>query len=252
MLITISPAKKMNLDVIETPKITHPRLIEQSQTLLKVVQKLSEADLANLMKISPSLSALNVQRYADFGQQQQKPAAYLYDGDTYTGLDMASADADGIAFAQNHLRILSGLYGLLRPLDLIEPHRLEMGSRLQNPKGKNLYAFWREDVSELLRLDALEMNTSHLVNCASEEYFSSVDPKATGLEIITPRFFDIKDGEPRIISFWAKQARGAMARYIIDHQLRDPKDIAAFDSGGYAYDPSLSTPQSPAFVRDPA
>lgn len=252
MLITISPAKKMNLDPIAPQKITQPRLHYQSLTLLKEVKKYDEPALSSLMKISPSLAKLNVERYADFGKQPKKAAAFLYDGDTYTGLDVGSMDADGLSWAQNHLRILSGLYGLLRPLDEIEPHRLEMGSRLKNPKGKNLYAFWKTDIAGLLRTDAAEIQTGTLINCASEEYFSSVDVAATGLTIVTPRFYDLKDGEPKMISFWAKQARGAMARYVIDNQLRDPGDITGFDYGGYAYNPSLSQPNSPAFLRTPA
>ncbi|MEN8710323.1 MAG: peroxide stress protein YaaA, partial [Paracoccaceae bacterium] len=156
-----------------------------------------------------------------------------------------------VRWAQDHLRILSGLYGVLRPLDEIEPYRLEMGSRVASERGTNLYAFWKGHIAPLLAQDAAQAQTDTLVNCASEEYFGAVDQAALGLTIITPKFYDIKNGTPKIVSFWAKKARGAMARYIVEHRLTNPKDLIDFDTGGYAYDCDLSTPTAPAFVRNP-
>lgn len=251
MLVTISPAKKLDTTPVKTPQVTQPRLMEHTAQLLDVVKDYGPADLKALMKISDKLAQLNFDRFSQFGDQDKKQAAYIFDGDTYTGLDAATLSDDAVRWAQDHLRILSGLYGVLRPLDEIEPYRLEMGSRVKSDRGTNLYAFWKDHISPLLAQDAAAVGTDTLVNCASEEYFGAVDQAALGLNIITPKFYDIKNGTPKIVSFWAKQARGAMARYIVEHRLTDAADLIGFDTGGYAYDPDLSSPQSPAFVRNP-
>lgn len=251
MLVTISPAKKLNTTPIETPEVTQPRLMSHTEELLTVVKAYGPADLKALMKISDALAQLNVDRFSHFGTQGKKQAAYIFDGDTYTGLDADTLSQDAVRWAQDHLRILSGLYGVLRPLDEIEPYRLEMGSRVTSERGTNLYAFWKGHIAPLLAQDAAQAQTDTLVNCASEEYFGAVDQAALGLTIITPKFYDIKNGTPKIVSFWAKKARGAMARYIVEHRLTNPKDLIDFDTGGYAYDRDLSTPTAPAFVRNP-
>jgi cytoplasmic iron level regulating protein YaaA (DUF328/UPF0246 family) len=167
-------------------------------------------------------------------------------------LEAASLDADTMTYAQDHLRILSGLYGLLRPLDAIRPYRLEMGSRLKTRKGANLYAYWGPRLAEALTEQAQITGSDTLINCASVEYFSAVDPKALGLQIVTPQFFEDKPNGPKIVSFFAKKARGAMARFIVERRLTTPDQILEFDTGGYTHAPDLSAPGKPAFFRSEA
>lgn len=250
MLVTISPAKKLDISPAQTVSVTQPRLMEHTAELMDVVKEYGPADLKSLMKISDKLAQLNFDRFSKFGEQPRKAAAYIFDGDTYTGLDAKTLSEDAQRWAQDHLRILSGLYGVLRPMDEIEPYRLEMGSRVASSRGKNLYEFWRAHIAPLLAEDAHAAGTDILVNCASEEYFGAVDTKTLGLRVITPKFYDMKNGTPKIISFYAKQARGAMARYIVDNRTTDLDDLMAFDTGGYTYAPELSSPDSPAFVRN--
>ena len=170
-------------------------------------------------------------------------------GDTFIGLDAGSMDSAVQERAQTHLRILSGLYGLLSPMDAIQPYRLEMGSRLKSRRGGNLYAYWRDQIAKALNADAEAAGTNILLNCASQEYFGAVDQKALKLQVISPQFFEVKNGTPKIVSFFAKKARGAMARYIIQHRLTDPIGLLDFDSGGYEYRADLSDDYKPVFVR---
>ena len=181
---------------------------------------------------------------------EEKPAALAFAGDTYQGLEAASLDADEMAWAQDHLAILSGLYGVLRPLDAIEPYRLEMGSRLATDRGRTLYDFWGDRIARALDAQAAEVGSDTLVNCASQEYFGAVDRTALGLRVITPVFMEERGGTPKVISFYAKKARGAMARFIIQNRLRDAESLTAFDTGGYRHVPDLSEPDSPVFLRD--
>jgi len=251
MLVVVSPAKKMNMDPVEGVTATRPAFQAQADELAKVAQGLSVHDLQKLMKISENLAKLNRDRFNDFGEMEEKPAALAFAGDTYQGLEAASLDADEMAWAQDHFRILSGLYGVLRPLDAIQPYRLEMGSRLKTDKGKTLYDYWGDTIAKALNDHAKAVNADVLINCASQEYFGAVDLNALNLRVITPVFMEEKPGGPKIVSFYAKRARGAMARYIIQRRLTDPEALTEFDSGGYRYVPDMSEADKPVFVRPP-
>ena len=252
MLVVTSPAKK--LDWAERDQeMTWPGLHDDAVELADVARGQSVADLMKLMHISEDLAKLNHGRFQDFAADPAtaatRPAALAFAGDTYQGLEAASLDADEMAWAQDHFRILSGLYGVLRPLDAMQPYRLEMGSRLKNGRGKNLYEFWGSRISDTLNAQAAAVGSSLLVNCASQEYFGAVDLTALKLNVITPVFMEDKNGTPKVVSFYAKRARGAMARYIIQHRLEDAEALKDFDTGGYAYQPELSAPDRPVFLR---
>ncbi len=253
MLTVISPAKRLDWAERST-QMTAPDFAEDAVKLARVAKRLSQKDLSKLMDISPDLAKLNADRFKAFedATEGERPAALAFAGDTYIGLEATSLDSDTMTYAQEHLRILSGLYGLLRPLDAIRPYRLEMGSRLKTRKGGNLYAYWGPRIAEALTDQAQSVGTETLVNCASVEYFSAVDEKALGLEIVTPQFFEDKPNGPKIVSFFAKKARGAMARFILEHRLTSSDQILDFDTGGYEYVPELSTPSKPAFLRSEA
>jgi len=250
MLIVVSPAKKLDMAPVEAVQASTPAFQSQANELAGIARKLNVADLQKLMKISENLGRLNADRFRDFGEMDSKPAALAFAGDTYQGLEAGSLDADEMAYAQDHLRILSGLYGVLRPLDAIEPYRLEMGSRLQTKRGKTLYQYWGDQISQALNAQAKEVGTDILINCASQEYFGAVARDALKLRVITPVFMEEKAGQPKIVSFYAKKARGAMARFIIQNRLSDPRAIRDFDSGGYRYDAELSDGDSWVFLRD--
>jgi hypothetical protein len=251
MLIALSPAKRLDETPPRTQGGTMPRLLDHAARLAETAQTLDAPALETLMHISPKLATLNVDRFAAFGSGAgEKQAIELFDGDTYIGLDAISLDADEMDFAQRHLRILSGLYGVLRPRDVIQPHRLEMGSRLATSRGKSLYDFWGDTVAELLSADAAELGTDVLVNCASVEYFTAADRPALGLRVITPVFLEDRPEGPRVVSFWAKQARGAMARFIVQNRLTDPQALRDFDAGGYRFRPDLSQGDRLVFLRD--
>ena len=252
MLVVISPAKRLDWSERDVA-MTEPAFAEDAVRLAKTARNLTLGGLQSLMDLSPDLARLNRDRFRDFaeapGAEALRPAALAFAGDTYQGLDAASLDTDEMAWAQDHLRILSGLYGVLRPLDAIQAYRLEMGSRLKTRRGANLYDYWRDGPAKALRAQAEAVGTSVLVNCASQEYFGAVDLKALKLKVITPVFLEDKEGKASVVSFFAKRARGAMARYIVQHRLTDPEALADFDSGGYAYDPAQSTPDRPVFLR---
>lgn len=255
MLTVISPAKRLNEKPHTLPEmqVTDPDFAADAQKLAKIAGALSAAGLCDLMDISPALGQLNHDRFKAFktGSVSQ-PAAFMFDGDTYAGLEARLMEIDTLRWAQGHLRILSGLYGLLRPLDRIQPYRLEMGSRLGNPKGPDLYAFWGNKIAKALNAQAINVGAKALVNCASNEYFGAVDLKTLKLEIITPVFLEDRNGESKIVSFWAKKARGAMARFISTHRLTDPSDLRGFDIGGYKFDPTQSTTSKLIFRRNAA
>ncbi|MCG7572441.1 peroxide stress protein YaaA [Phaeobacter sp. CNT1-3] len=252
MLITVSPAKKMDMTPVEGVETTSMRFPDRAAELAGVARDLSVADLMKLMKISESLGKLNADRFANYGSQETKAAALAFAGDTYQGLEASTLDAEEITWAQDHFRILSGLYGLLRPLDAIEPYRLEMGSRLKNPRGKNLYEYWGSDIAEALNEEAAALDTDTLINCASQEYFGAVDLKALKPQVITPVFMEEKAGVPKIVSFYAKRARGAMARFIIQNRLVDPEGIKDFDTGGYQFQPAMTEGNNWVFLRSEA
>jgi uncharacterized protein len=256
MLTVISPAKRLDQTVRLLPDgmaQTQPLFAADAVKLAKVAKALGVADLCDLMGISQALGQLNRDRFKAFRAKpalaETWPAAFLFAGDTYAGLEAATMEPDALRWAQGHLRILSGLYGALRPLDAIQPYRLEMGSKLANPKGADLYAFWGNKIAKALNAQGTEVGAKTLINCASAEYFGAVDRKALKLQVITPVFLEDRRGDAKIISFWAKKARGAMARFIADHQLTDPADIRGFTTGGYRYDAGLSKTDAWVFLR---
>jgi cytoplasmic iron level regulating protein YaaA (DUF328/UPF0246 family) len=256
MLTVISPAKRLAEPPPSLPEgltPTEPAFTTEANRLARIARELSVADLRALMDISEPLAKLNADRFKSFRArptaEHLHPAALFFAGDTYVGLEAKTLDRDALLWAQDHLRILSGLYGLLRPLDAIQPYRLEMGSRLANPKGETLYAYWGKRLSRALNDQAGRVGTDILVNCASQEYFGAVDPKALKLRVITPTFLEEKGNGAQIVSFYAKQARGAMARYIAEHRLTDPADLAGFETGGYRHRPDLGAPDRPVFLR---
>ena len=204
------------------------------------------------MGISANLAKLNAVRFASFGAQDKKPAALAFAGDTYQGLEAATLEPEDMAWAQNHLRVLSGLYGVLRPLDAIEPYRLEMGSQLATARGKSLYQYWGSKIAGALNEQAAATNSSLLVNCASKEYFGAVDLGSLKLPVVTPVFLENKNGKAKIVSFYAKKARGAMARFIVQNRLKDLTDLQGFNASGYCYQPDHSDVNNLVFVRDSA
>lgn len=254
MLVVISPAKRLDWSARDLT-MTEPAFQEDAVRLARTARNLTLKDLKGLMDLSDDLARLNRDRFKTFSDapdtDDQRPAALAFAGDTYMGLEAGSLDPDEIAWAQDHLRILSGLYGVLRPLDGIQPYRLEMGSRLKTRRGGSLYDYWRDEIAKALKAQAQALDTGVLVNCASQEYFGAVPLKALGLRVITPQFMEDKNGTPKIVSFYAKRARGAMARFIIQNRLTNPDELAGFDSGGYVYQPKLSEPDKPVFVRPP-
>lgn len=253
MLTVISPAKRLDWAPRDVATTT-PDFMDDAVTLSRAAKRLTQAELRKLMEISADLAKLNADRFKAFedAPEGERPAALAFAGDTYMGLEAASLDADTLTYAQDHLRILSGLYGLLRPLDAIRPYRLEMGSRLKTRKGPSLYAYWGPRLSEALNAQASDVGADTLINCASVEYFSAVDEKALNLQIVTPQFFEEKPGGPKIVSFFAKKARGAMARFIQERRLTKPEQILDFDTGDYTHVPDLSQPGKPAFLRSEA
>lgn len=252
MLIVLSPAKSLDFETPVKAKLsTQPRFLDRSAQLIDSLRTLSPADLSGLMELSDQLAVLNVGRYASWSGQDQhaRQAVLAFNGDVYAGLDARSLKPKQLGYAQDRVRILSGLYGLLRPLDLIEPHRLEMGTRLANEHGKDLYAFWGESITHELRADIEGQGAEALVNLASEEYFKSVRPKLLGVPVITPVFEDFKNGKYKIISFFAKRARGLMARYAAEKGITDPEKLKKFKVDGYAFVKKESTETSWVFRR---
>jgi cytoplasmic iron level regulating protein YaaA (DUF328/UPF0246 family) len=255
MLVVVSPAKTLDF---ETPPVTalhsQPELTVHSAELIEVCRQLTPMDLSSLMKISDKLAGLNVARFSEwspvFTPDSAKQAVFAFKGDVYTGLDAESFTAADMTFAQAHFRILSGLYGLLRPLDLIKAYRLEMGTKLANDRGANLYQFWGDIITDKVNQTLAEQGDGILVNLASNEYFKAVQKKRLQGQIITPVFKDCKAGNYKIISFYAKKARGLMARYIIDNQLSEVSQLITFDSDGYYYCAAESTASELVFKRE--
>jgi len=254
MLTVISPAKTLDFDTpSHTDIYTEPRFLDQSQQLIDQLKKLSSQEIAGLMKISDKLAGLNMARFQQwklpFTQENAKQAILAFKGDVYTGLAAETIDDKGLDFAQQHLRILSGLYGVLRPLDLMQPYRLEMGTPFQNHAGRDLYSFWGDQLQESLQAEPA-LSDSVLINLASNEYFKAVNAKKLNATIITPVFKDWKNGQYKIISFYAKKARGLMSRYIIDQQINSPDKLKQFDSDGYRYSDEMSQNNDWVFIRD--
>ncbi len=257
MLLVVSPAKKLDFETpLPTKSFTQPTMLEHSEALIKHCLKLSPADISSLMGISDKLAGLNAARFGEWQQpftpENARPAMLAFNGDVYTGLDAFSFEEKDFAFAQSHLRILSGLYGLLKPLDLMQAYRLEMGSKLANDRGDNLYQFWGELITQALNKAIAEQGDKVLVNLASSEYFKSVKKKQLNAEIITPAFKDWKNGQYKMISFFAKKARGLMANYVIKNQIKDVAGLKAFNEAGYQFDETLSKGNDWVFTRKEA
>ena len=254
MLIVLSPAKSLDYKTpVKVKAPTLPEFVSESAKLIAELKKLSPQEVANLMGLSDQLAALNVGRYRDwskkFTDENSKPAIYAFDGDVYDGFDVKTLKAKSIDFAQDHVRILSGLYGALRPLDLMQPYRLEMGTSFKNARGKDLYAFWGERVTDSLKSVLEKQKKPVLLNLASEEYFKVLQAKNLDCPVIAPVFQDGKDGKFKIISFYAKRARGLMARYVVENRITDPADLKSFNLDGYKYVASESKPEKPVFRR---
>ena len=254
MLIVLSPAKTLDFESpIKVNKTTEPDFIPRSAELISTLRTMPPAQIGSLMSISDSLAQLNVARYASWSKKftpdNSRPAMLAFDGDVYEGLDARSLSARQLDWAQKHLRILSGLYGLLRPLDLMQPYRLEMGTRLATKRGKDLYAFWGDQITEALNESLTVAKAQALVNLASEEYFKSVKPAKLDRPVITPVFEEWKGGGYKIVSFFAKRARGLMARYAIEHKLTKPEQLKDFDSEGYGFDAKASNESRWIFRR---
>lgn len=260
MLMLLSPAKKLDYDSpVRTTLHTQPLFVEQAETLVGLLRKQSTDDIASLMKLSENLATLNVERYQawtpHFDLDNSRQALLAFNGDVYEGLDAASLSDADLQWAQGHLAILSGLYGVLRPLDLMQPYRLEMGTRLANPRGRNLYAFWGSRIAN--HLDAqlaktggqVDTEPGIVLNLASAEYFKAVDRKALQARVVECVFQDYKSGAYKIIGFHAKRARGLMARYVIEHRCTRPQELKAFAAAGYAYAADVSEEDRLVFRR---
>lgn len=252
MLIVLSPAKRLDFTEADVAlPASERRFLEDTASLAKTAKRQTKADLRRLMGISDDLATLNVERFKAFDPDALDgvQAAFAFAGDVYEGLKARELDATALAWAQEHLRILSGFYGLLRPLDRIQPYRLEMGTRLKTRRGASLYDFWGDRLSKQLNIDAEGQSDPTLVNLASQEYFGAVDAKALKLPVVTPQFREEKNGETRIISFFAKKARGAMARFAIDERIEKVGDLKSFDREGYRFHKDASTDSDWIFIR---
>lgn len=254
MLTLLSPAKKMNMDPVEIGlPVTQPRLNEDMKEIAAVAKTQSAADLKRLMHISDNLAEMNFDRFQAFNLDNRsntaKPAGLAFDGDVYWGLEADSLSEDTLAFAQDHLRILSGLYGVLRPMDAIQPYRLEMGTKMANERGKSLYEFWGTHIADQLNADLAGHDDSTIVNLASNEYFKAVDTSALGRDVIGAKFLNVKDGKARTLMYYAKHARGSMARWIMENRVDRAEGLKDFNDGGYAFDKKASTEKELVFSR---
>ena len=254
MLFVVSPAKNLDYEsALPTEAFSQPELLEHSQILVERCKQLTPADLSSLMGISDKLAGLNAARFGQWSQpfspDNARPAVYAFNGDVYTGLDATSLSESDITYAQENMRILSGLYGLLKPLDLMQAYRLEMGTKLENERGANLYKFWGDLITEKLNQVLAEQSSDTLVNLASNEYFKSVNKKLLNADIVTPAFKDWKNGQYKMISFFAKKARGLMARYIIENKVNSYEKLLDFTAEGYSFNEELSTEKVPVFTR---
>lgn len=254
MIVVVSPAKKLDFasDNVK-PNWSVPDYLDQSEELINTARKLTRPQIGSLMKISDKLADLNYQRYHDFEQPftltNARQAVLAFKGDTYVGLDAGTLSDDDLEFAQDHFRILSGLYGMLRPLDLMQAYRLEMGCRLNNPKGKNLYDFWGSRLTDGLNELMEEQKTDVLINCASNEYFKSINEKDLNAKVITPVFKIVRDGVAKSPGMMTKRARGMMSRYIIQNKIEKVDDLKAFNLDGYKFMPTLSDDENYEFHK---
>ena len=255
MLTVLSPAKTLDYETAPiTQSATLPRFMDQSALLVEDARGLNPDDIRALMGVSEQIAHLNHERFMNWQSEatsdNAKQAVLAFKGDVYTGLQAETLSEDDLDFAQTRLRILSGLYGLLRPLDLMQPYRLEMGLKFTNQRGRNLYEFWGEQLTDTLNADLVSAKTEVLINLASNEYFKAVKPKLLNADIITPQFKDLKNGQYKMISFFAKKARGLMARYIIDNRITEPEALKSFSEAGYYYSDEQSQGDQWVFLRD--
>jgi hypothetical protein len=255
MLIVISPAKTLDFETqVKTAIHSEAGFTKDAEQLIKILRKLKVDEIADFMGISPKLAQLNFERFHQwhlpFTTNNAKQALLAFKGDVYTGIDADSLSDQDFDIAQQQLRILSGLYGVLKPMDLIQAYRLEMGKKLENKRGKDLYEFWGDKITKSINTDIKESGYQHLINLASNEYFKSIQKSGIEAEIITPAFKDLKNGQYKMISFFAKKARGLMTRFIIQNKITNPEELKAFDMDGYLYNPKLSKANSPVFTRD--
>ena len=257
MISLLSPAKSLDYESpCLTERSTQPRLKSDIATLIEQLKSLSFEEVGSLMNISDKLALLNHERFqsfaSSFSKKNSRQAILAFTGDVYQGMNLSDWSAGDFTTAQENIRILSGLYGVLRPLDLMQPYRLEMGTSLVNARGKNLYQFWGDRITGLLNKDLEKSNSNVVVNLASNEYFSAVTPSGLNGQVISPVFKDEKKGKDKIISFYAKKARGMMADYIVKNKLKESEDLREFSTGGYAYDAESSTVDKPVFLRSEA
>ena len=255
MLIVLSPAKTLDYSVDPKSNHTAPQFLSQSSKLIKTLKDKEPKDIASLMGLSDKLATLNFDRYQSWKAAKSvssdaKPSMLVFKGDVYQGLSAEDFNAKQIKFAQKHLRILSGLYGILRPMDVIKPYRLEMGTKLQTSKGKNLYEFWGNSVQENVISDLASQKSDLLINLASKEYFSVLGKIPEYINVVSPVFKDFKNGKHKIISFYAKRARGLMAKWIIENNIRDFEKLSKFNLDGYYFSKKDSSATEPVFLRD--
>jgi len=249
MIAVVSPAKSLDFDTAIQVEATQPRFPDETGKLVQTLKTKDKEDLKNLMSLSSWLAKLNVERYQNFEEQKRKACIFAFQGDVYKGFDADTLGDEELDYAQNHLRILSGLYGLLRPLDEIAPYRLEMGTKLQTHGAGSLYEFWGDKLVEQLHQDLKAQGDNVLVNLASKEYFKAIDRKSLNAQLIDVEFKDFKNGKYKIVSFYAKKARGLMARFMAENKISDPKDLEGFNYEGYAFDVSASDESKLAFKR---
>ena len=255
MLIVLSPAKTLDYSVDPKSNHTAPQFLSQSSKLIKTLKDKEPKDIASLMGLSDKLATLNFDRYQSWKavksvSSDAKPSMLVFKGDVYQGLGAEDFNAKHIKFAQKHLRILSGLYGILRPMDVIKPYRLEMGTKLQTSKGKNLYEFWGNSVQENVISDLVSQKSDLLINLASKEYFSVLGKMPDYINVVSPVFKDFKNGKHKIISFYAKRARGLMAKWIIENNIKDFEKLSKFNLDGYYFSKKDSTVTEPVFLRN--
>lgn len=255
MLIVVSPAKTLDYETpLPTQIHTQPDFITDSAELIEVCKQLTPLDISGLMKVSDKIASLNAVRFEEwstsFTQENARQALFAFKGDVYTGLDANSLTSSDIDYAQTHLRMLSGLYGLLKPLDLMQPYRLEMGTKLANQRGANLYQFWGSSITQKLNQVIAEQGDDILINLASNEYFKAVKPKELTAKVITPVFKDCKNGQYKIISFYAKKARGLMARFIIENRISTIEELKSFTVDGYYFVDAESSSSELVFKRE--
>lgn len=254
MLTVISPAKTLDFETKPKSSIhTSPDFLDDSQVLINQLKKFKSQDVIDLMGVSQKIADLNVERFNQwkkpFTTENAKQAVLAFKGDVYTGLDAETMKANDFKFAQKHLRILSGLYGILRPMDLMQAYRLEMGKKLETKRGKNLYQFWGEQITDALNQQLKTVKSDTLVNLASNEYFKSVKPKLLNAEVITPAFKEYKNGDYKMISFFAKKARGTLSRFIIDNRITETEELKSFDLDGYKFSQKHSKDNTWTFIR---